>query len=95
MEVSFRRRSLKSSVKCKESNISIQHQKHLNRMELLSAKNKTLQETARAMIHGKNISQGFWAEVFSAACYIFKRVYVKLGTKTILHTRYGKENVRI
>ncbi|KAG7533536.1 Zinc finger CCHC-type superfamily [Arabidopsis thaliana x Arabidopsis arenosa] len=49
---------------------------------VVERKNRTLQEMARAMIHGNNISEGFWAEAVSTACYIINRVYVKPGTKT-------------
>ncbi|KAG7544170.1 Zinc finger CCHC-type [Arabidopsis thaliana x Arabidopsis arenosa] len=49
---------------------------------VVERKNRTLQDMARTMIHGNNISEGFWAEAVSTACYIINRVYVKHGTKT-------------
>ncbi|KAG7599123.1 Zinc finger CCHC-type superfamily [Arabidopsis suecica] len=49
---------------------------------VVERKNRTLQEMARTMIHRNNISEGFWAEAVSTACYIINRVYVKPGTKT-------------
>ena len=47
---------------------------------VVERKNMTLQEMARAMIHGNKIPQRFWAEALSTACYIINRVYVRKGT---------------
>lgn len=49
---------------------------------IIERKNKTLQEMAKAMIHGNNVSPRFWDEVVNTACYIINRVYVKPGTNT-------------
>lgn len=49
---------------------------------IVERKNRTLQETARAMMHYNNVETRFWAEAVSTACYIINRVYVKPGTKT-------------
>ncbi|KAG7559036.1 Integrase catalytic core [Arabidopsis thaliana x Arabidopsis arenosa] len=49
---------------------------------VVERKNRTLQEMARAMIHGNNVSPRFWAEAVNTACYIVNRVYVKPGTYT-------------
>jgi len=34
------------------------------------------------MIHGNDLSKGFWAEAVSTACHIINRVYAKPGKKT-------------
>lgn len=47
---------------------------------VVERKNRTLQEMARAMIHGNQMSQKFWAEALNTACYIINRVYVRKGT---------------
>ncbi|XP_024010234.1 uncharacterized protein LOC112085266 [Eutrema salsugineum] len=49
---------------------------------VVERKNRTLQEMARAMLHGNKVSPRFWAEAINTACYIINRVYVKHGTKT-------------
>jgi len=49
---------------------------------VVERKNRTLQEMARAMIHGNNVSPRFWAEVVNTACYIVNRVYVRPWTST-------------
>lgn len=46
---------------------------------------------ARAMIHGRNISQRFWAEAISTACYIVNCVYVKPGTQTTPYEIWKEE----
>ncbi|KAG7553143.1 Integrase catalytic core [Arabidopsis thaliana x Arabidopsis arenosa] len=59
---------------------------------IVEQKNRTLQKMARAMIHGNNISQGFWVEAVSTACYIVNRVYVKPGTKTTSYKIWKGKN---
>ncbi|KAG7537091.1 Zinc finger CCHC-type superfamily [Arabidopsis suecica] len=59
---------------------------------IVEQKNRTLQKMARAMIHSNNISQGFWAEAVSTACYIVNRVYVKPGTKTTSYEIWKGKN---
>ncbi|XP_019101810.1 PREDICTED: uncharacterized protein LOC109133274 [Camelina sativa] len=41
---------------------------------------RTLQEMARAMIHGNLVPKKFWAEALNTACYIINRVYVRRDT---------------
>ncbi|CAA7043509.1 unnamed protein product [Microthlaspi erraticum] len=43
---------------------------------VVERKNRTLQEMARAMIHGGNIPVKFWAEAINTACYIINRVFI-------------------
>ncbi|CAA7051603.1 unnamed protein product [Microthlaspi erraticum] len=52
---------------------------------VVDRKNRTLQEMARAMIHGGNIPVKFWAEAINTACYIINRVYIR---KDSLKTPY-------
>ncbi|CAA7049696.1 unnamed protein product [Microthlaspi erraticum] len=52
---------------------------------VVERKNRTLQEMARAMIHGGNIPVKFWAEAINTACYIINRVYMR---KALLKTPY-------
>ncbi|XP_010457015.1 PREDICTED: uncharacterized protein LOC104738554 [Camelina sativa] len=47
---------------------------------VVERKNRTLQEMARAMIHGKQVPKKFWAEALNTACYIINRVYVRRDT---------------
>ncbi|KAG7584165.1 GAG-pre-integrase domain [Arabidopsis suecica] len=44
---------------------------------VVERKNRTLQEMARAMIHGNQVPQRFWAEAINTSCYIINRVYVR------------------
>ncbi|XP_073282378.1 uncharacterized protein [Primulina huaijiensis] len=55
-------------------------------------KNRTLQETARAMLASKNISKRFWAEALNTACHISNRVYLRSGsTMTSYEIIMGKK----
>ncbi|CAJ2667397.1 unnamed protein product [Trifolium pratense] len=38
--------------------------------EVVERKNRTLQESARVMLHAKNVPYKFWAEAMNTACYI-------------------------
>ncbi|XP_023638897.1 uncharacterized protein LOC111830634 [Capsella rubella] len=49
---------------------------------IVKTKNRTLQEMARAMIHGNNVLPRFWAEAVNTEFYIINRVYVKSSTCT-------------
>lgn len=40
-----------------------------------------MQEMARAMMHGNNVSARLWAGAVNTACYTINRVYVRPGTK--------------
>ncbi|KAG7559347.1 Nucleic acid-binding OB-fold [Arabidopsis thaliana x Arabidopsis arenosa] len=44
---------------------------------VVERKNRTLQEMARAMMHGNQVPQRFWAEAINTSCYIINRVYVR------------------
>ena len=48
---------------------------------VVERKNRTLQEMARAMLHGNNVYKRFWAKAINTACYTINRVYVRPGTK--------------
>jgi len=59
---------------------------------VVERKNRTLQEMARAMIHGNGVPEKFWAEAISTACYVINRVYVRLGSdKTPYEIWKGKK----
>ena len=58
---------------------------------LVERKNRTLQEMARAMLHGNDVPQHLWDEAVNTACYIINRVYVRQGTtKTPYELLKGK-----
>jgi transposase InsO family protein len=40
-------------------------------------KNRTLQESARAMLHAKKLPYYFWAEAMNIACYVHNRVTLR------------------
>ncbi|PNX96335.1 gag-pol polyprotein, partial [Trifolium pratense] len=44
---------------------------------VVERKNRTLQESARVMLHAKNLPHHFWAEAMSTACYIHNRVTLR------------------
>ncbi|PNX99503.1 gag-protease polyprotein, partial [Trifolium pratense] len=52
---------------------------------VVERKNRTIQESARVMLHAKKLSQGFWAEAMNTACYIHNRVTLRSGTTTTLY----------
>jgi hypothetical protein len=52
---------------------------------VVERKNRTLQESARAMIHAKKLPYHFWAEAMNTACYVHNRVTLKKGTPTTLY----------
>ncbi|KAG7599440.1 Ribonuclease H-like superfamily [Arabidopsis suecica] len=59
---------------------------------VVERKNRTLQEMARAMIHGNGVPEKFWADAISTACYVINRVYVRLGSdKTPYEIWKGKK----
>ncbi|CAA7027778.1 unnamed protein product [Microthlaspi erraticum] len=59
---------------------------------VVERKNRTLQDMARAMIHGKGVPERFWAEAINTACYVINRVYVRMGTnKTPYEIWKGKK----
>ncbi|GAU36127.1 hypothetical protein TSUD_292870 [Trifolium subterraneum] len=52
---------------------------------VVERKNRTLQESARAMLHAKKLSYSFWAEAMNTACYIHNRVTLRSGTTSTLY----------
>ncbi|MCI02766.1 retrovirus-related pol polyprotein from transposon tnt 1-94, partial [Trifolium medium] len=52
---------------------------------VVERKNRTLQESARVMLHAKKLPYTFWAEAMSTACYIHNRVTLRSGTTTTLY----------
>ncbi|CAJ2635655.1 unnamed protein product [Trifolium pratense] len=52
---------------------------------VVERKNRTIQESARVMLHAKKLSHGFWAEAMNTACYIHNRVTLRSGTTTTLY----------
>ncbi|KAI5426708.1 hypothetical protein KIW84_032223 [Lathyrus oleraceus] len=48
-------------------------------------KNRTLQESARVMLHAKHLPYHFWAEAMNISCYIHNRVTLRIGTPTTLY----------
>eukprot|EP00253_Pinus_taeda_P020335 PITA_20335 len=62
----------------------------LRKMVLLERWNRTLVESARSMLQGKNISNGFWAEAINAAVYLKNRCPTKqLVFQTPFEVLYG------
>ncbi|XP_057452263.1 uncharacterized protein LOC130744085 [Lotus japonicus] len=47
---------------------------------VVERKHRTLQESARMLLHGKKVPYHLWAEVINTACYIYNRVIVRSGT---------------
>ncbi|GAU51225.1 hypothetical protein TSUD_412310 [Trifolium subterraneum] len=52
---------------------------------VVERKNRTLQESARAMLHAKKLPYSFWAEAMNTACYIHNKVTLRSGTTTTLY----------
>ncbi|CAJ2661762.1 unnamed protein product [Trifolium pratense] len=52
---------------------------------VVERKNRTLQESARVMLHAKNVPYKLWAEAMNTACYIHNRVTLRKGTATTLY----------
>ena len=44
---------------------------------VVERKNRTLQETARTMIHENNLAKHFWAEAVNTTCYVQNRIYIR------------------
>src|ERR1044072_6281707 len=51
---------------------------------IVERKNKTLQESAKVMLHAKKLPYYFWAEAMNIACYIHNRVTIRSGTVSTL-----------
>jgi hypothetical protein len=52
---------------------------------VVERKNRTLQESARVMLHAKNVPLQFWAEAINTACYVHNRVTLRSGTTSTLY----------
>ena len=52
---------------------------------LVERKNRAIQESARVMLHAKNLPYHFWAEAMNTACYILNRVTIRSGTTSTLY----------
>ncbi|KAK2426713.1 putative mitochondrial protein [Trifolium repens] len=52
---------------------------------VVERKNRTIQESARVMLHAKNIPYHFWAEAMNTACYIHNRVTLRKSTSSTLY----------
>ncbi|KAK2429756.1 putative mitochondrial protein [Trifolium repens] len=52
---------------------------------VVERKNRTIQESARVMLHAKSIPYHFWAEAMNTACYIHNRVTLRKGTSSTLY----------
>ncbi|KAK2397509.1 bromodomain-containing protein [Trifolium repens] len=52
---------------------------------IVERKNRTIQESARVMLHAKNIPYHFWAEAMNTACYVHNRVTLRKGTTSTLY----------
>ncbi|WJX12614.1 hypothetical protein P8452_03091 [Trifolium repens] len=52
---------------------------------IVERKNRTIQESARVMLHAKNTPYHFWAEAMNTACYVHNRVTLRKGTTSTLY----------
>ncbi|KAK2451921.1 putative mitochondrial protein [Trifolium repens] len=52
---------------------------------IVERKNRMIQESARVMLHAKNIPYHFWAEAMNTACYVHNRVTLRKGTTSTLY----------
>ncbi|KAK2451628.1 putative mitochondrial protein [Trifolium repens] len=52
---------------------------------VVERKNRTIQESARVMLHAKSLPYHFWAEAMNTACYIHNRVTIRKGTSVTLY----------
>jgi len=52
---------------------------------VVERKNRTLQESARVMLHAKHLPYRFWAEAMNTTCHIHNRVTLRTGTTTTLY----------
>jgi len=48
-------------------------------------KNRTLQESARVMLHAKHLPYHLWAEAMNTTCHVHNRVTLRAGTATTLY----------
>ncbi|MCH97661.1 retrovirus-related pol polyprotein from transposon tnt 1-94, partial [Trifolium medium] len=52
---------------------------------VVERKNRTVQESARVMLHAKHLPYHFWAEAMNTAYYIHNRVTLRSGTSSTLY----------
>jgi len=52
---------------------------------VVERKNRTLQESARVMLHAKHLPYHFWAEAMNTPCHVHNRVTLREGTTTTLY----------
>jgi len=52
---------------------------------VVEKKNRTLQESARVMLHAKHLPYRFWVEAMNTTCHIQKMVTLRTGTTTTLY----------
>ncbi|GAU28621.1 hypothetical protein TSUD_55650 [Trifolium subterraneum] len=52
---------------------------------VVERKNRTLQESARVMLHAKDLPQNLWAEAMNTACYVHNRIKLRKGTTTTIY----------
>jgi len=52
---------------------------------VVERKNRTLQESARVMLHAKHLPYHLWAEAMNTACHVHNRVTLRAGTATTLY----------
>jgi len=52
---------------------------------VVERKNRTLQESARVMLHAKHLPYHLWVEAMNTACHVHNRVTLRAGTTTILY----------
>lgn len=52
---------------------------------MVERKNRTLQESARVMLHAKHLPYHFWAEAMNTTCHVHNRVTLRTGTTTTLY----------
>ncbi|KAK2451550.1 putative mitochondrial protein [Trifolium repens] len=52
---------------------------------VVERKNRTIQESARDMLHAKALPNHFWAEAMNTACYIHNRLTIRKGTSVTLY----------
>jgi hypothetical protein len=48
-------------------------------------KNRTIQESARAMLHAKKLPYHFWAKAMNTTCYVHNRVTMRKGTTCTIY----------
>jgi transposase InsO family protein len=52
---------------------------------VVERKNRTIQESARAMLHAKKLPYHFWAKAMNTTCYVHNRVTMRKGTTCTIY----------